>query len=198
MVFGGPIPGETPIDDISGLKINGITTREELNKVEAENIRRAITKYLAGIPNRRTARFDLSWTLRLHREMFGDVWKWAGSLRKSDLSIGMPWPNVETNLYTLLENLKCWETEQRDILEQAVWLHHRAVFIHPFQNGNGRWARLIANIWLRLHKAATVDWPEVTIGSTSQIREEYLVAIRKADNGEYQPLLDLHRWFQSS
>lgn len=37
--------GETPLDDISGLKIKGITTRSQLDEVEAENILDAFLKY---------------------------------------------------------------------------------------------------------------------------------------------------------
>jgi fido (protein-threonine AMPylation protein) len=66
-------PGQTPLDDISGLRIKGIRTQAELNAAEAENIRKAATKYLARRPTQRSARFDVPWSLRLHREMFGDV-----------------------------------------------------------------------------------------------------------------------------
>lgn len=58
-----PIPGETPIDDISGFKIKGISTRKELIPLEAENIRKAIVKCLAKKRSRRSARFDYSWSL---------------------------------------------------------------------------------------------------------------------------------------
>ena len=44
--FGEHIEGETPIDDISGLKIKGITTRAELNQYEADNINEAAFKKL--------------------------------------------------------------------------------------------------------------------------------------------------------
>ena len=37
-IFGSAIPGETPLDDVSGLRINGITTRAELSNCEARNI----------------------------------------------------------------------------------------------------------------------------------------------------------------
>jgi fido (protein-threonine AMPylation protein) len=78
-----PIPGETPIDP-SGLKIPGVTTRRELSIVEAENIRKAVVKYLAARPSERAAPFDFHWCLRLHQEMFGDVWEWAGVPRSRD------------------------------------------------------------------------------------------------------------------
>jgi len=63
--------------------------------------------------------------------------------------------------------------------------------IHPFRNGNGRWARMLANIWLNRHGHGITEWPEQTIGSESVIRDEYLVAIRAADEGDERPLRDL-------
>ncbi len=191
------LPGETPIDDISGLRVEGITTRTELNKFEAENIRKAFVKYLAAKPTRRTARFDLSWALHLHREMFGDVWKWAGKVRTTETNLGVPPPEIESALMSLLDDLAYWEEHGTDPIEQAAMLHHRAVQIHPFQNGNGRWARLLANIWLKLHDHRPTAWPEETIGTTSVIREEYLVAIREADKGVYSQLVALQRQFSS-
>ncbi len=187
------LPGETPIDDISGLKIKGILSRKQLNEAEAANILKATLKYFAGPLTRKRARFDLSWSLRLHREMFGDVWRWAGVLRTENKNIGVPWNQVETRLYGLLENLKYW----KDIpfLEQAASLHHQAVAIHPFHNGNGRWSRMLANIWLKLNKRLLTAWPEQLIGETSPIRQEYLAAIRAADEGDCGPLIQLHRRF---
>lgn len=60
------IPGETPIDDLSGLKISGISTRRELSMVEAKNIDKATFKYLAATPTRRSAKFNVNWCLGLH------------------------------------------------------------------------------------------------------------------------------------
>ena len=100
-----PIPGETPIDDISGLTIPGITTRRELNRFEAENIKQAVLKYLAKKPGRRSAPFDLSWSQKLHHEMFGKVWKWAGEIRRSGKTIGVPWSQAAPMLLALLDDL---------------------------------------------------------------------------------------------
>ena len=189
------IPGETPIDDISGLKVKSVTTRPALNEVEAENIRKAFVKYLAAKPTRRAARFDLAWVLQLHREMFGEVWRWAGTVRTSVTNIGVAPNQIEVGLTGLLDDLALWEEQGQDESYQAVMLHHRAVQIHPFQNGNGRWARLLANIWLRLLGHQLTEWPEETIGAESVIRDEYIMAIKAADDGDYGPLLDLHRRF---
>jgi Fic-DOC domain mobile mystery protein B len=191
MLLGPAIPGETPIDDISGLKVKGITLRQELNEVEAKNILKATLKYLGGRLNRRSAPFHLVWSLRLHKEMFGDVWRWAGKRREKAVNLGVAPEQIEPRLYDLLKNLSCWTN--LPLVEQAARLHHQAVQIHPFNNGNGRWSRLLANIRLRLHKSPLTRWPEEAVSDgQSPIRAEYLTAIRAADEGDYEALVGLH------
>jgi fido (protein-threonine AMPylation protein) len=80
------IPGETPLDDISGLLPPDVRTRTRLNEVEAENILEALTKYLGGKPDPAVAPFDLPWSYQLHAEMFGGVWSWAGHKRTVPLN----------------------------------------------------------------------------------------------------------------
>jgi Fic family protein len=82
-----------------------------------------------------------------------------------------------------------------DLIERAARLHHRAVQIHPFQNGNGRWSRMLANIMLKQDGSEPTLWPEQTVGTASVIRDEYLAAIRAADNHDYETLIRLHRRF---
>lgn len=139
------------------------------------------------------APFTLRWVKRLHREMFGDVWTWAGKFRREDLNIGITWYQIEPSLENLLEDLREWTKSDLGIVEQSAMLHHRAVQIHPFPNGNGRWARMLANILLKQNGHSPIRWPEDLIGSESAIRSEYLDAVRAADQGDYEPLVSLHR-----
>ena len=185
-----PIPGETPIDP-SGLRDRSITTRGELNRAEALNIRKAFLKYLAATPTKRVAPFDYAWLLRLHKEMYCDVWEWAGQLRQRNLNFGVAWRQISEQVFDLTQALLSWG--DRPLLEQAVRLHYRAVWIHPFLNGNGRWSRLLANIWLRRHKAPLVVWPDDMSEQESPIRNDYLRALKAADNGDFTVLLELHR-----
>jgi len=104
---------------------------------------------------------------------------------------------VTIQLQDLCDDLAYWKKHWPDVIEQAAHLHHRAVQIHPFRNGNGRWSRLLANIWLKLHKQPLTDWPEEVIGDTSVVREEYLAALRAADKGDIARLIDLHYRFST-
>jgi Fic family protein len=77
-------------------------------------------------------------------------------------------------------------------------LHHQAVQIHPFENGNGRWSRTLANIWLHLHGHELIQWPGAALSEESKVRADYLAAIKAADNHDYQPLFALHQRFTSA
>jgi fido (protein-threonine AMPylation protein) len=136
-----PIPGETPIDPsqlVPSLR-RTVHHRSELNILEARSIRPAVVKYLAGRPTRRQAPFSLDWIYKLHREMFGKVWVFAGKRRNRMLNIGVEVYQIDPQLRQLLDDLAYWEEhETHGMIEQAARLHHRAVQIHPFENGNGR------------------------------------------------------------
>lgn len=189
------ISDETPIDP-SGLRpairkiVHG---RAQLNPLEAENIRAATVKYLAIAPSRRLAPFTLEWALKLHKEMLAKVWLWAGQIRTIELNLGSPAWRIQTDLHALLEDLRCWECSDMPLVEQAATLHYRAVHVHPFLNGNGRWARLLANIWLKQHDGAVTVWPEEGItAATSPIRGQYIEALKAADACDMTGLFNLH------
>ncbi len=188
-------PNETPID-LSGLNDSvSIRNRKQLNEAEIKNIRPVLVKYLSSKPSKRVASFDLGWFLHLHDEMFCEVWVWAGKTRKEDLNLGIAWQQVETQLLEMEKDILFWQTEPKlpvSISEQAVRIHHRAVQIHPFLNGNGRWARLLTNIYLMQNDHPIVAWPEASIGAVSQIRDTYILAIQAADGGDLALLTELH------
>lgn len=194
MSFSEIIPGETPITDFSELKVEGIRYRRELNEAEATNIAKPMARYLGSRITEKEAPMDFSWFCRLHREMFEDVWAWAGRLRRLETTIGIAPEHIEQRLYELAGNFPLWTDVP--VVERAAMLHHKAVQIHPFENGNGRWSRLLANIWLRLNDEPIALWPGDALSVESPIRGEYLEAIRAADKGRYGPLVDLHERFR--
>lgn len=195
MDTGDSVPGATPLDDISGLRQRHLRTREELNAAEAENIRKVVVRYLISRPPTRMPPFDARWCSSLHRQMFGEVWHWAGTYRRTQTNLGVAPAVIESSMHELIEDVRSWRSAGLGLSEQSAQLHHRAVQIHPFLNGNGRWARMLSNIWRRHHHAPIVEWPEQTVGSSSFIRAEYLSALKAADGGDIQPLVRLeHRY----
>jgi len=81
-----PINDATLFDDVSGLLLpkNKAYTLKEVHEKEAENIAKATIKYLSAPPSKKEAPFTYGWMLDLYKEMFGDVWDWAGKLRQME------------------------------------------------------------------------------------------------------------------
>ena len=186
-----PISGETPIDDVSELIPQNIQLRADLNLVESDNIAQVFAKYLVG--RFAPIQFDMAWVKSLHKEMFCDVWKWAGRLRDHTLNIGSHPHQIEAELLSLMEDVAVWQfSNQYPLIVSAATLHHRAVKIHPFINGNGRWSRMLANVYMKMHGGNPTQWPEPTMGAVSDIREAYIHAVKAADAGDMKPLVKLH------
>lgn len=181
--------GATPLtaDDREFLKPNWVGTRAELNAVEQNNILKAQLQPKWNRMSTSTLLDDL--TIRnLHESMFNDVWDWAGKYRSRELTIGVAPDQVSVAVRQLVENAKLWfnTTDPIEIDQTACKVHHRLVEIHPFNNGNGRFAREYTNLILHSMKQDKFTWG---IGLTkSSVRESYILALREADKGNFDPL----------
>jgi len=188
------IADATYIDDISGLKLpkTKAYTMDEIYFYEAKNITKATIKYLSIKPTKKLAPFSFEWLLKLHKDMFGDVWEWAGKIRQVNLSIGIKPYLISTELKKLIDDIEFWEENKSfEVIEIASRIHHRAVFIHPFLNGNGRWARMLANIYLKQNGLEPTLWNENLLSKTNPTRKEYIKALKLADNGDFSKLIKL-------
>jgi len=127
----------------------------------------------------------------LHREMFGDVWIWAGEFRHSDKSIGVDWRIISVEIKKLLDNCYYWLGNKTFSEEEiAIRLSHGLVKIHPFVNGNGRHSRLIADIMMeKVFYKDIFSWGKLDLEAMNDERSRYLAALRKADEGDYNYLL---------
>ncbi|MEK7743588.1 MAG: mobile mystery protein B, partial [Elusimicrobiota bacterium] len=128
------------------------------------------------------------------KEMFGAVWAWAGRYRGVELNIGVAPHRIREETAKLCDDVWFWGSEAEDppsVLERACRIHHRLAWIHPFRNGNGRHARLIADIYLKSYGEPMPVWPSTDIARKGGVRDEYLAALRAGDQGDFKPLMSL-------
>lgn len=185
--------GATPID-ADGLIPQAIATYGDLCAVEAENILAAADRHLNRRKNADAAWLDEPFLRRLHADMFGEVWTWAGIYRQVELNIGVAPHRVAEEIGRLLGDFRHWHgltPAEMPVLERAARLHHRLSWIHPFHNGNGRHARMAADVYLHSQRHALPDWPGEELAATNAIRRRYLAALKAADAGDFGPLLAL-------
>jgi len=189
--------GATPLtsDDLDGLLPKFISTRQELNDAEFKNISEASKKYLLL---KKKFPFTSEGLYKIHKEMFGKVWNWAGKKRKTNKNIGVDKAQIEIELKKLIDDYDFWKEQKMDIIEISARLHHRLVYIHPFNNGNGRWARFIVNLFLIEQLNSYLDFPENELILTTKIRINYIQALHEADNLNYEPLINFHKNFLSN
>ncbi len=179
--------GETPLEDISGLKQKKITTRKQLDDAESLNINKAYLAYLVDPTKLKKVLFTLQFFQQLHHQMYHDVWTWAGEIRTVQTSIGVEAHLIRNRLYQLSDDLNYWGKawEYQDV---ATKLHHTLVYIHPFLNGNGRWSRLLTEVWLLKMEKPLPSWSIMHTTDNDTLRKKYIDALKSADQKDYQPL----------
>ncbi|MBI3313920.1 MAG: mobile mystery protein B [Candidatus Omnitrophica bacterium] len=174
--------GQTPLD-------------EGLNNLEAQNNAKAYAKHLLySRSGKKAGLLNSNLLCEIHRDMFGEVWSWAGEFRKGgEKNIGVPAVKIGSELHRLLADAHKWEEEKIPSIEIAVRIHHRLVEIHPFENGNGRWARLVTNLYLHRQNYPLIEWPSDPRLMREVFKPKYLTALKKADRGDYSLLSELHK-----
>ena len=186
--------GQTPLgeDEKEGLLLPSVTTRGELDEVEQRNIEEAI-RWTIEVRRRFSPEKVLteSFVLEIHERMFGGVWQWAGTFRRSNKNIGVDKYLIPTELRALLDDCRYWITNSTFSADEiALRFKHRLVSIHCFANGNGRHSRLMADIVVeKLLKRTIFTWGSLNLIQSPEFRSTYLTALRQADKGNYVPLL---------
>lgn len=184
--------GATPLtpDEVDQLIPAYVVTRHELDAEEQANIVRALAsrKWRRKLEPQKLLD-DL--TLRnLHRDMYADVWRWAGTYRRTERNIGVDPRRISVEVRTLVEDAHYWFAPQAsmELDEAATRFHHQLVRIHPFPNGNGRHSRALTDLLLRGAGAQPFTWGRTNLVESGETRAAYIVALRAADRGDYGPL----------
>lgn len=167
-----------------------ITSRPELNEAELIGIADADQWAFS----RKRDVLDVAFLRRLHKRMFGGVWRWAGEYRTTARNIGIDAYRLAPELAQLVDDVRFWiDSDVYAPDETAIRFHHRLVFIHPFPNGNGRHARLTADLLAVSLGRPRFTWGGVSLIEAAQARRSYVEAICAADTHDIGPLLAFAR-----
>lgn len=190
------IEGQTPIDEDEkeGLRIETTSTKAELDEFEQQNIEEAM-QWVFGRKFKPKVVFTEKFICNLHKRMFGNIWAWAGEFRKTDKNIGIDKFQIPIELKVLCDDTLYWmEHASYPPEEMAVRFKHRIVSIHCFPNGNGRHSRLMGDIIIeKLYGREPFSWGAGNLSKAGDTRKTYLQAVKKADQGDYAPLLTFAR-----
>lgn len=122
--------------------------------------------------------------------MFSGVWRWAGRYRMTQKSIGIEPYRIGPELRNLLADTDAWMRHQvYPVEELAARFHHRLVFIHAFENGNGRHARLATDLLCEQNGWGVSNWGYSSLVEAGESRRKYIAALRAADQRDLNPLI---------
>jgi len=190
------IEGQTPLDEDEkeGLLLKTISSRGELDEFEQANIQDAIEWSIKSKISREQLLSE-DFILLIHKKMFGTVWEWAGTKRRTNKNIGVDKTQISVELRKLIDDCKFWiDNNTYNPEEIAIRFSHRLVKIHVFPNGNGRHSRLIADILIsKVFNNPVFTWGHIDLTKKGTVRKEYLDAIYKADSNDYRPLIEFAR-----
>jgi Fic-DOC domain mobile mystery protein B len=183
-------PGATPLDpdERAALIPRHIATQGELNEWELQNI---IEGAQWAASRRGTDILSSEFMRDLHRRMLGKTWRWAGSFRTTEKNIGVAPEQIAVQLRNLMDDIR-YQLEHHtfQIRELAARFHHRLVWIHPFANGNGRFARLMTDLLLERNNEQPFAWGNADLVAAGEARDRYIAALRAADGRDYGLLLE--------
>ncbi len=173
--------------------IPNLASQQELNEWERENILEA-EKWCFGRALKTENPLSEEYIRKLHRKMFDHTWKWAGTYRNTEKTIGVSPFKIREMLKALLDDAVYWKDKKiYPIDELAVRFHHRLVSIHLFPNGNGRHARLMADVLAVREGVKRFTWGKSDLIPKGNVRSRYIDALKQADSGNIKPLLEFAR-----
>lgn len=178
----------------------GIMPRSKLLILELEGTKRGLDLIYRLVAESTKSEVTPEIILKIHKESFGWIFpEWAGKYRTIRVEFSgkeaVPFhqiPELIINLCAdLKERLKSLSSAKEEYLEEVVellaWFQHRFVLIHPFQDYNGRVARMLTILIL-----LTLNLPPIEIrAETGTDRRKYLEAMYAADKSSYSKLENL-------
>lgn len=186
----------TPLEpaERDGLLQSWITYRRDLNEAEQENIVKGSVWAQGGRSRKAADLLPEDFVKSLHKRMFGEVWNWAGTYRRTGKNIGIDASRIAVEMPPMLDDVCYWvEHETFSPEEIAVRLHHRLTAIHPFPNGNGRHARLMADLLIERLGGQAFSWGGGSLADLGELRTRYVAALQAADSHDFGPLLSFAR-----
>jgi Fic-DOC domain mobile mystery protein B len=170
-----------------------LSTKAQLLEIERAGIHGARIWAMHRKTLQRADLLTVDFQRELHRRMFRRIWKGAGEFRTTAATRGWEAGRIEEGVRLFVDDADGWlRYSTYPTHESAVRLHHRLVSIRPWVTGNGRHARLMADIVVAAQGEAPLTWGAL-MTAAGPAREYYIRAIDAADKGDMGPLLAFAR-----
>ena len=169
----------------------GITSKRAMDEVETREHLRAVNTFLELFD--REHRFTAADLCNMHRIWLGEVYEWAGQYRQVNISKGNFFFAMALQVPTLMEQFEqgelrdhtpCLSVVQDEVIHSLAVVHTELVLIHPFREGNGRLARMLAVLMGLQAGLPPFDFSIIK----GKVRQEYFAAVQAGLEYNYAPM----------
>lgn len=165
----------------------GLTNPEEIAEAEFEGFLFAeimLTERLTP-----STCFDCSYIRNIHHLALGELYAFAGKYRTVNMSKGgFLFPAAQF----IAESMKLFEDQillklpdhyanKKTLIKDVALVHGELLFIHPFREGNGRTARILANLMVRKQGYQGLHFNKINF-------KEYVIAVQHISEKNYHPM----------
>jgi cell filamentation protein len=141
--------------------------------------------------NKRTE-FNVKYIKRIHKLSLGHLYSFAGRYRTVNISKGgFLFPSakfisqsMDTFENEILLDLSSRYDSDQSLIKDIAKVHGELLFIHTFSEGNGRAARVLANLMVRKQGFKGLNFERIN----EKVFPEYVLAVQMVAERNYEPM----------
>ena len=168
----------------------GITNPEEMEILEANALAEAMDEILRKFDQEH--RFTADDICLIHKVWLGEIYQWAGQYRQVNISKGGFAFAMAAQVPKLMEQFEqeqlkkytpCLFEKREEVVGAIAEVHTELVLIHPFREGNGRVARVLATLM-----ALQAGLPLLDFSIMNEQKDKYFAAVQVGLERNYRPM----------
>ena len=174
----------------------GLKRKRDVDEIEAREQVRALDEFLTTYDQ--DYQFTSADICEMHKVWLGGIYEWAGKYRQVNISKGGFFFAAAKQIPQLMElfereNLQvfspCNFTSDEKVVEALAVVHTELVLIHPFREGNGRLARMLAILM-----GLQAGLPPLNFSMIKGNRKQaYFDAVQAGMDMDYEPMKEIFR-----
>jgi cell filamentation protein len=172
----------------------GIKSSRKMDDAEASALKVAMEAFVRTYDENH--RFTADDICRMHRLWLGGIYAWAGTYRQVNVSKdGFPFAAAgrvpalmeDFSRKALARRTPCRAADREEITSALAETHVELVLIHPFREGNGRIARVLATLMALQAGLPLLDFSLIA----DRAKNAYFAAVQAGMDRNYEPMARL-------